>query len=80
MTEAGKRNFQMRILMATIFLVLGASELSADLKFKKIYETCKNHSPTKPLNAQSMISAVKSNYRTVLKNRINVPRKQQKIV
>ena len=48
----------MRILMAMILLVFSTAELSADPKFKKIYETCKNHHPTKPLNTRSKISTV----------------------
>ena len=60
----------MRILIAIILLVFSAAELSADPKFKKIYETCKHHHPTKPLNAQSKISAVNQTTARFLKTEL----------
>ena len=60
----------MRILMVIILIVFSVAQVSADPKFKKIYEMCKNYQPTKPLNAQSLISAVNQTTARFLKTEL----------
>ena len=60
----------MRILMVIILIVFSVAQVSADPKFKKIYEMCKNYQPTKSLNAQSLISAVNQTTARFLKTEL----------